>query len=392
MHSQTLPPPAVIASRLDPRSWPLPLRALFTDVRWLNGMSWRRVGWLAVVALGFATFSIVGHFIRDGGLSQSLQDLALEFSGWFVRYFVEFAPILVTMTIADNLPWTGAPRVLALVVALVLGAQFQWPILCSTNPWMESGCEAFPGQLLRSWSELLGDNTAWTIAFSTPIALAYFFRRRDTRTARALHAAELARADVQRMTLAADLQTMQARVEPAFLFDTLGDIGDLLERDHARGERILDELIAYLRATLPDMRATESTLGREAAIASSWLSILGLRANGRVDAVVAIPAALEPTSFPPMMLLPMLAAIVDGRAAPAGAFMTLRIEARAETGRVRVRITGRGPAVRDVTDTEVVRRIRERLRISHGDNASLTVDGVAGRHVNLLLELPHETA
>ena len=189
-----------------------------------------------------------------------------------------------------------------------VGAQFQWPILCSTNPWMESGCERFPGQLWRSWSELLGDNTAWTIAFSTPIALAYFFRRRDTRTAQALHAAELARADVQRMTLAADLQTMQARVEPAFLFDTLGEIGDLLDRDHARGERMLDELIAYLRATLPDMRASRvhaGPRGRDRGLVAVHPRAPRQRTRRRG---VAIPAALEAASFPPMMLLPLLTA------------------------------------------------------------------------------------
>ena len=392
MGTQTLAPLAALAARLDPRSWTFAPRALVTDARCLQGMSWRRVGWLGGVALGFAAFSMLGHVIRDGGMSRPLQDATLEFSGWFVRYFVEFTPVLVAMTVADNLPWTGAPRVVALCIALVLGAQFQWPILCATNPWMESGCEAFPAQLWRSWTELLGDNTAWTIAFSTPIALAYFFRRRDTRTARALHAAELARADVQRRTLAADLQTMQARVEPAFLFDTLGEIGDLLDRDHARGERMLDGLIAYLRATLPDMRASQSTLGREAAIAGAWLSIVALRAGGRVDAAVGVPPSLAHVAFPPMMLLPLLTAVVGGGIASPASTTTLRVDATVAPGRVRVQITGRGPALRDIAGTDAVRGVRERLRALHGGDAALTVDGAAGRHVDALLEVPRETA
>jgi len=382
----------MMASKLDPRAWTFAPRALVTDVRWLNGMSWRRVGWLFGVALGFALFSLVGRFIREGSVSQGFTELALDYAGWFVHYLADFTPVLVTMTIADNLPLTGAARVVALCLALVVGAQFQWPILCATNPSRATACDDFPRQLWRSWTEMLGDNTSATIAFSTPIALAYFFRRRDTRSARALHAAELARADVQRMTLAADLHTMQARVEPAFLFDTLGEIGALLDRDHARGERMLDELIADLRATLPDMRSSQSSLGREAAIADSWLSILELRAKGNIDAAVAIPAGLDAASFPPMMLLPLLAAIVEGGPAAPGSVTTLRIDAGAEAGRLRVRIAGHGPALRDIAGAEVARGIRERLRIVHGDDASLAVAGIAGHHVDVLLEVPHETA
>src|SRR5882724_2518978 len=167
-----------------------PFRA---DVRWLRGMNWTRVGWLFATALGFAAFSVLGALIREGHWPSSSRDFALDYFAWFVRYLVGFAPVLVALTIADNLPLTGARRIAALAFALVLGSQFQWPIRCAYEPTTDTACDGFPSFLWRSWSEMLGDNTLWTIANSTVVVLAYFYRRRDTRMTQTLHAAELAR-------------------------------------------------------------------------------------------------------------------------------------------------------------------------------------------------------
>ena len=52
------------------------------------------------------------------------------------------------------------------------------------------------------------------------------------------------------------LQAMQARVEPQFLFDTLDRIGEIYDRDPAKGQRTIDDLIAYLRTAMPQMNSS----------------------------------------------------------------------------------------------------------------------------------------
>ena len=369
------------------------LRAILgSEPRFLKGMSWTRVRWLFGVALLFTASSVSGNLIREGGWPYpGWRDFVLDAFAWFVRYLVDFAPILLALTVADNLPLTGVRRIAALALAMIIGAQVQWPIRCSYEPESDWACYFFPSHLGRSYLEMLGENTTWMFVMCTPIALAYFYRRRDLRVAQALHAAQIARADTQRRKLESDLLTMQARVEPAFLFDTLGDIGEQYDRDAARGERMLDELIAYLRAALPDMRAARSTLAQEVALVRPYLSILQIRSRGSLSFGIDIAEDLESVAMPPMLLLPLLSGAIGPVGDGAGA-SSVRVDALADAGRLRVAVTGRGPALRSIVDDALVGGCRERLSALFGDRASLVVDDEAGRRLTAVLELPYEKA
>jgi hypothetical protein len=382
-----------MAMSMSAQSWavwvPRPLRV---DLRSLNGMSWERIAWLFAVALGFAVWSTPASFTMEETWSRTTgSDVALSFVNWFVRYLISFAPVLFALTFADNLPFAGAKRVAALIIAIVVGAQVQWPVICAVGPGPYYACDYFPGALWQSWKEMLGATTIFTMLCCAPIALAYFFRRRDLRMAEAVHAAELARVDMQRQRLAADLQTMQARVEPAFLFETLSEIGELFEYDSAAGGRMLDELIGYLRAALPDMRATRSTLQREASLVGAYLAILQIRTRERLIFDVHVDASLQDASVPPMMVLPLVAAAVGGISSDAVAISSVHLDANVVAGRIRIALTGSGPALRAIADASVVRQVRERLQTLYGDRASLSVDGDGGR-LNAVLDLPHDSA
>jgi len=353
-------------------------------------MSWTRVGWMTAFVLGFAVMSAPADYVYRGLLNSTpWRELTLSFLLWIVRYAAWMGPVLLAMTFADNLPLAGAWRVAALTLALVLGVQFQWPIVCAVAPQFENACDGFSSHLWRSWKEMQGGGTIYGIVVCMPIALAYFYRRRDLRAAQALHAAELSRADAQRRTLEAELQTMQARVEPAFLFETLGDIGELFDRNPGDGEKMLDALIRYLRAALPDMRAARSTLRQEAASARAYLAVLAIRAGGHLAFDVRVPDALLDAEVPPMVVLPLLAAAIRPLSA-ADAPASLRVDAIGDAGRLRIAVTGRGRRFADIGDTPIVREVRGRLEALYGDRASLTVDAEPGR-LTAVIELPHET-
>ena len=68
---------------------------------------------------------------------------------------------------------------------------------------------------------------------------------------RSLRNLQLERTRMSRKAFESRLQALQARVDPRFLFDTLASIEATYEADAARGERMIDDLIAYLRAALP---------------------------------------------------------------------------------------------------------------------------------------------
>ena len=68
---------------------------------------------------------------------------------------------------------------------------------------------------------------------------------------------------VARQAYQSRLQTLRARVDPTFLFETLRVVEAHYRVDHQRGEMLLDALIVYLRAALPALETHSSSLAAE---------------------------------------------------------------------------------------------------------------------------------
>ena len=269
-----------------------------TDVQVLSGLTWRRVGYTVLVAAGFALWTALGNWVRFRyGLSPRLLGLADLFlhKGWgclpvFRVYLLLFFSQMLALTIADNLHVSRVPRTVLLVFALVLGTTVGSAVVMASGDYLD-------------WPPV------WGLTWGGLLAFVYFKRRRDEELAVALHAAQLAQVDLKKKTLESDLQVMQAQVEPQFLFNTLRRVGDLYETDRPSADRMLENLILYLRAALPQMRTSNSTLGQEVRLAQAYLNIERIRTHGKLDFAFDIPDRLVSAAFPPMVLLPLIEAL-----------------------------------------------------------------------------------
>ena len=130
---------------------------------------------------------------------------------------------------------------------------------------------------------------------------------------------------MERQLVQARLQVLQAQVEPHFLFNTLAAVDYLIETEPPRASRMQKALITYLRGALPQMRQESSTLGREIKLVGSYLELIKMRIEERLEVEIAIPDSLQSAEFPPMMLQSLVEnAIKHG------------IEPKAEGGKVRI--------------------------------------------------------
>ena len=130
------------------------------------------------------------------------------------------------------------------------------------------------------------------------------------------HTSERDRAAARRRTLASYLQALQARVEPQLLFTTLDRIRALYEIDPIRAGTGLEHLIIYLRAALPHMRESTSTVDKELTLVQSWIDIVSLVGY---DAEVSIEVDDSTRAFrvPALVLLPWIQhAFMRGDKAP----------------------------------------------------------------------------
>ncbi len=234
-------------------------------------------------------------------------------------------------------------------------------------------------------------NFGWMIPLYVGATFIDDFRTRAKRRAASLRGLRLERASKVRRTVEAKLQAMQARVDPQFLFDTLAAVERIYESDAAAGDRLLEDLIGYLRAALPDLRGTTSTLGKEVDLARAWLDIqrvvVGDRLQYEIDAADDVRAA----RFPPMMIVPIMEGMIKAtRKRPRTVALALRVHR--EASRISLRIAcGDVTSNADLEGAVSVRELRARLHDLYGEAGHLLLT-IRKTHGEAVLEIPVDNA
>ncbi len=351
------------------------VQLLRTDVDVLTGLTWRRIANTFLVALGFALWTAFGNWMwRRYGLNPSPVGIAdfFLYKGWgcllvFRVYLLLFFSQMLALTVADNLHISRVPRTVLLVVALALGTIVGSVVVMTSGSYLD-------------WPPV------WGLTWGGLVAFVYFKRRRDEELAAALHATQMVQVELKKKALESQLQVMQAQVEPQFLFNTLMRVGDLYETDSSSADRMLDNLIVYLRAALPHMRTSTSTLEQEVRLAAAYLRIERNRGCSELDFAFDIPERLAAATFPPMVLLPLLEALAVRAHSGSDYDGALRTEARANAGILELTMayTGDARAAQHELTT-----IRGRLNALYGAEGQLEVRPLKPRGAIAALHIPY---
>jgi LytS/YehU family sensor histidine kinase len=213
------------------------------------------------------------------------------------------------------------------------------------------------------------------IGFGAIVVATALLRERQAQERSRLHEAEAARQRLEKNVLHAQLQLMQAQVEPHFLFNTLANVQHLVESDTPAASRMLESLIQYLRAAMPQMREDATNLGREVDMASAFLEIHQMRMGARLKFTVDVPEALRCRDFPPMMLISLVENAIKHGIDPCCDCGSITLRAREESDRLVVSVADTGEGVQPKSGGGVgLTNIRERLKALYGGDARLVFE------------------
>lgn len=275
---------------------------------------WR--SWRSVRARELAAILLVG--LMFAALDSSSLFAVFDQPGWPLALARQvLAPLLIALLIA--LLWLPVDRSAAqqparswlLAAALLLGAGLAQLLLRELLQWLDwpdamallMQKEGKPPYPRWHWTGMLGDAIFCTLGAGLAVAV-HEMNRRQQLIESAMQRSLQEQAVLKRKAMTARLATLQAQVDPQFLFDTLVGI----EQDYARGESgaalRMEQLIRHLRVALPRLRESGSSLEAEAELLESYLAVrLGPASPGlRRD----WPAELAQLALPPMVLLPLL--------------------------------------------------------------------------------------
>jgi len=173
---------------------------------------------------------------------------------------------------------------------------------------------------------------------------------------------------------------VQARIDPQLLFDMLDAVRRAYESDPVRAERLLDELVAFLRAALPRLQDASSTVPREAETARALARLHALSADSSVGMSIDLADDAMAARFPPGVLLPLLNEALQVRAGACALTATHR-------GADSVIVLTVPSAPSEAT----VERVRAVLADLYGSAAELTVVA-KGEDASAVVKVPYERA
>jgi signal transduction histidine kinase len=255
--------------------------------------------------------------------------------------------------------------------------------------WIEVG-------VLAGGRRMLSDDMALADAVADASA-----RRIDVlRVAQERHERSLRERDLERLTTESEFRTLQAQLNPHFLFNALTTIGFLL---HESPERALDTLLkltGLLRAVLRRSSGEFVTLGEEMEIVESYLAIERARFEDRLNVCIDVDAALRGFRVPPLLLQPLVENAVKHGIAHSRQGGTITVtgtldretDVGAHTLRFAVIDTGAGTSPESMARRRAIgtglKNLEARLRHYYGAAGSISVRSSAGHGTRVELVVP----
>lgn len=232
-------------------------------------------------------------------------------------------------------------------------------------------------------SERLLNLVVWSMLLlwlgGTGDLLAYLRQRRNLQDAQLQE--QMERYKDERNEVAMRLSVLASQVEPHFLFNTLSGVRAAILSDPARGVAIIDHLVDYLRATIPQIRNEGGhllvELGTQLDAVRAYLGVIHARLP-RLAFRVDCPDDLQRCAVPPLMLISLVENAVKHGIEPKKGPVEIIV------GVTRRQADGGDQLVLAVSDDGVgfggggssgsgigLTNIRERLQHLYGDQAAL---------------------
>jgi len=200
---------------------------------------------------------------------------------------------------------------------------------------------------------------------------------------------ELEREELERSVLDTRLRLLQAQVAPHFLFNTLANVQALVDAGSPRASAVLRSLTAYLRAAVPRLDDSRSTLAQELQLVQAYLELMHTRMPDRLQYTLDVDPGARPLACPPMAVLTLVENAVRHGIDPSEEGGSITVQVQRTDGRciVRVNDTGVGLLQAGVRGTGLA-NLRERLQLMFGGATNLQLCELQPHGVRAELEFP----
>ena len=336
---------------------------------------WRRFAMRGAMVVGFCTIIAVILSTKGDRLGTAMVYsqciglscwLLIDLVGGYFASLIEMPSLFSTEVARPG--WVGW---LWTALTIVVGATFGYAVGNELANLITGQHE--PGPFTANFGEM---KSVLLMAFLPAVTITYFLISREVI---ATQKAEVESA--QRQAAEQQLKLLESQLEPHMLFNTLANLRALIGIDPARAQAMLDQLIAFLRASLDGSRARTHSLDAEFQRLRDYLALMQIRMGPRLDTRFDLPPSLADALVPPLLLQPLVENSIKHGLEPQIAGGRIDVSAARDGASLvlSVRDSGAGFDAAAVGDGRYgLAHIRERLATLYGAQASFALGPAGG--------------
>lgn len=173
----------------------------------------------------------------------------------------------------------------------------------------------------------------------------------------------------------ARLSSLESRIHPHFLFNTLNSIASLIPSDPQRAESTVGKLASLLRFSISANQASLVPLAQELKIVRAYLDIEATRFGQRLQYDITVPEDLLDLKVPPLALQTLAENSVKHVLAHRNQPASIRVDGARHDNRLELTVTDDGPgfSLADISPDHGLSNLIARLELLFGDSAQLNV-------------------
>jgi len=281
--------------------------------------------------------------------------LALGLASLFIQWVV-----LVSAALLCNIrPWLmgmSVPKATSIAYGLILLLTLIFSLVAEmVLEGMGSVAESGWGRIVRNLLIAM---------IMTGMAFRYFFLSHQLRSR-------------EQAELASRIQSLQSRIRPHFLFNSMNIIASLISIDPDLAEEVVEDLSSLFRASLNDSASEPVTLAQELDLCEKYVHIERLRLDDRLTVQWDVNVDTSAIRIPLLTLQPLLEnSIYHGiQPLPKGGTITVSVELAGH--QVLIEITNPmsdTPYEHEQGNRMAIDNIRNRMTALYGPEALLTTD------------------
>jgi len=182
------------------------------------------------------------------------------------------------------------------------------------------------------------------------------------------------RLTLEKQAVLEELKTLQAQIEPHFLFNTLSNLKSLLDEDINKGKLMLDELNGFLKISLQRTRQKAISLSQELELVRHYLNIYKIRMKARLSYDIIADKEIKKVSLSPLIIQPLVENAVKYGLEPKIEGGKIKIDCSRADNFLIITISDTGCGLD--TNSEIgigINNVSKRLNNLYGKNANLTI-------------------